>query len=324
MIKLKGAHFLTVFLMCLVFWFIPVILFAQEIKPGIVITEKNYERYLPALKEVMDPGSYLVVVPYLRKGLITMPIIETEEYPQSWPFHKYTMKYEGTCKVGPRNDLIGWKAGMPFPHAKTGAEVAWNLDRRQGVIDCAYFYSDFNLVNINLVRERKMKWDYWNLYYNGRVQVPPIHEFPGNNGLIRMKESFIILEPFDLRGFSCVRIRYEDIDKPDDFFAYIPAIRRVRRLTGSDVTDPMLGSDTIYDDFEGFRQKITPKMTFELKERDLLCPRRVNIKDRPKLVKNGGIFQTEWEMRPVWELIIHINGACSIIQILTVKFDHST
>ena len=74
MIKLKGAHFLTVFLMCLVFWFIPVILFAQEIKPGIVITEKNYERYLPALKEVMDPGSYLVVVPYLRKGLITMPI----------------------------------------------------------------------------------------------------------------------------------------------------------------------------------------------------------------------------------------------------------
>ena len=60
----------------------------------------------------------------------------------------------------------------------------------------------------------------------------------------------MISEPQDVRGFILLRHKYWDPTKPDDVFSYIPALKRIRRLTGGDVTDPLLGSDAVPDDFE--------------------------------------------------------------------------
>lgn len=289
--------------------FIPFSIFAQQIKPGVVITQTNYREYLPELKRLLNPGTLRVVVDSLERGLITLPIVETEVYPQSKPYHEATMKYAGTCKLRKDNWLIGWKAGMPFPDPKNGAELAWNLDRRNLLTDQYSFYGDFYLYDLDKP-ERTLTWHYRTFYFNGRVLRPPIPEVPGNNGVTRFKESIVVLKPFDVKGFSMLRTRYEAIDRSDDVFSYIPAIRRMRRLTGADVTDPLLGSDYIYDDFEYLRQKITPKMTFKMGERELLVP-SVQIEPEGPVgyenTRKENALQTDWQIRTVLVLEININ-----------------
>ncbi|MDP2724686.1 MAG: outer membrane lipoprotein-sorting protein, partial [Syntrophales bacterium] len=129
---------------------------------------------------------------------------------------------------------------------------------------------------------------------------------------ISYKESLVIKEPNEVKGFVNLRVRYWDINKADDSYAYIPAIRRVRRLTGADVTDPLLGSDTIPDDFEVWRQKLDPRMKFRvLEHRDFLFPKtNVGRENKPAYdyKKHGPLFQEEWEIRPCWVLEVMINN----------------
>lgn len=288
----------------IIFLLISTAVFAQEIKPGIIITKDNYRDFIPELQRMLDPGNYVDIVAALEKGIITIPVIQTQDYPQHTLLNEVTKKYEGTCRIGPDNELIGWKAGLPFPDPKNGAELIWNLDRRECVANQCSFWSNF-LLSDGWELERSFKWHYWNLYYTGRF-IDPIPEIPGNNGRIRMKESFVITRPFDVKGFCYVRTRYEAIDKWDDVLIYIPAIRRIRRVTGADVCDPLLGSDMIYDDFEFMRQKVTPRMNFKMREQNMLVPTQLPQKEKPSL-KGLYLVQVPWEIRPLYVLEVDVN-----------------
>src|SRR3972149_6610767 len=83
MIKLKGAHFLTAFLIGILF---PVFLGAAElptyqkyegpIKPGIVITKENWDKYLPELQKLLPPSKIKWYGMGVKEGLVTMPIVK--------------------------------------------------------------------------------------------------------------------------------------------------------------------------------------------------------------------------------------------------------
>lgn len=305
----KGLGVLLAFMLIL-----PLAGLAKEIKPGVTISQENYQEYLPELKRLLDPATCMDVVRGLKEGVYSLPIVEREDLPQHQLFYDMTMKYAGTCKVGSDNALIGWKGGMPFPNPKTGAELCWNLDRREMVANQTAYDCDF-LLSKNWELERSFQMRYWNLYFTGRF-IPPIPEVPGNKGVIRMKESLMVTKPFDIKGFCYIRTRYDDIYKPDDVYSYIPAIRRMRRLTGADVCDPILGTDMIYDDFEFMRQKITPQMTFKFKEQDVLVPSHIPYRpwppdkwppDKWPALKMLYLVEVPWEIRPCYVLEININ-----------------
>lgn len=293
----------------LIFLLYPFLISAQEykIKPGVILTKENYEKYLPELKGLLIPGYLIDVTNALKNGWITLPIVEKKEYPPVKTFLKATLNNAGKLKVDSKNRVIGnWKAGLPFPVPKTGAELAWNVYRRHEHTDNMSFYADFLLFNKKNTVEREFKWHLYMRHWVGRTFIPPIPEEPGNNGIINLKESLAIVEPFDVKGFSQIRIRYEDIFKDDDVFSYIPTIRRIRRLTGSDLTDPILGSDATPDDFEGWRQKINPKMTFKMKEKEVLVP--CQYYEKPKaFVGKGNCFQANWEIKPFYVLYVYTN-----------------
>ncbi|MDP2725328.1 MAG: outer membrane lipoprotein-sorting protein, partial [Syntrophales bacterium] len=161
--------------------------------------------------------------------------------------------------------------------------------------------------------EKHFAWTILYRKYRARTDIPPLGDMPDfKDRGIAFKEAIIIYEPNEVRGFIQLRIRYWDIDKSDECYAYIPAIRRVRRLTGADLTDPLLGSDIIPDDFEVMRQKFTPKMKFKvLEQRDFLVPRiYVGMENKPAydFKKHGPCFQVEWELRPMYVLEIMINN----------------
>jgi outer membrane lipoprotein-sorting protein len=54
--------------------------------------------------------------------------------------------------------------------------------------------------------------------------------------------------PPDVEGTGFLSWSYEDVDKDDDQWLYLPALRRVRRIAASDKGDSFMGTDFTYDD----------------------------------------------------------------------------
>ncbi len=297
----------TFFFILLILLLIPGLIWAQEIKPGVSITKDNYERYLPELKKLLFPASFVTVLNALRKGWITLPVVEERRKLLRRPgYAEWTKRMQGKCKVGAENRLIGWVAGAPFDPPRSGAELAWDVERcHQANNNQFSFYAPFFLFDKEGKLERSFKWHIYGRFWVGRTCIPPIPEEPGNNRVIRQKESFVILEPHDVKGFSQVRIRYEEVGRDDEAFSYIPAIRRMRRLTGADITDPILGSDEVSDDFECWRQKINSKMTFKMYgPKEFLVPA---FHTRKEKVLKGNSIQVNWQIRPLWILEVYTN-----------------
>jgi len=298
-----------IFLLLIFFISITNLIWAQEyrIKPGMTITRENYKNYLSDLEELLFPAAFTIYTRGLEMGWITMPIIEKRKYPTHKGYGEATAKYAGQCKIDANNNLIGWIGGCPFPNPKNSNELAWNVYRRRMHPDDCHMPAYLHLINTKGKVERALEWSHYKKWWVGRVDRPPMGELPGNNGVLNSKEALVLYKPFDTKGFSLVKIRYEDIEKEDDNYSYIPAIRRIRRLTGADVTDPLLGSDAIPDDFEVWRQKINSKMTFNiLGEKNFLVPRFYEYGKKPPFESfiKGNCFQVEWEIRPIWILEI--------------------
>ena len=321
MIKQRSLYYFIVFLIGILF---PVFLGAEQlpsyrkyqgpIKPGIVITKENFSNYLPELTKLLPPAKLKWYTEGVTKGIVTMPVVETTYYPASLGQQKATKKHRGTARIGADNDLVGWVAGIPFPDPKTAIEIAWDCYptiSRTTAHDDLWMYSWFGLFNKKKY-EKQFVWNLFNRKYRGRTDFPPLGDMPASKKKgICLKESLVIIKPYEVRGFVQLRIRYWDIDKPDKCYAYIPAIRRVRRLTGNDLTDPLLGSDCVPDDFEVWRQKFTSSMKIKvLAYQDFLVPiTYVGMENKPDYdyKKLGRFFQVNWEIRPIWVLEIMIN-----------------
>lgn len=298
------------FIVSLILLFWPFVIVAEEhtIKPGVVITKENYKNYIPQLKTLLSPTNFRLCVNGLEKGWVTLPIVEKSKICPKPAITKWTAKMQGKCRVTEKNKLTGWVAGVPFVPPETGAELAWDIRRAwQGSGDILSMEVPFYLYDKNYKREREFKIKFGRRPWMGRLEYSPIPEEPGNNGVVQYKIFFVMLEPFDVRGFLNLRISYDDPDKDDDVYAYIPALRRIRRLTGRDVTDPILGSDFVFDDFECTHQKIDSRMTFNMREKEILVPASYNKKPPEPYIK-GNIFQTNWEKRNCYVSEWNINN----------------
>ncbi|MEW6439931.1 MAG: outer membrane lipoprotein-sorting protein [bacterium] len=73
-----------------------------------------------------------------------------------------------------------------------------------------------------------------------------------------------VVRPFDLAGSAVMMLRYFG-KKPDSNFAYVPAIRRVRRMSPANRSDALFGSDYSQDDsgYTNYDGKI-PAFEFKL------------------------------------------------------------
>jgi hypothetical protein len=324
MIKLKRVHFLTAFLTIIL---IPVFLGAAElppyqkyegpIKPGVVITKENWDKYLPELEKLLPPTKVPWYGMGVKEGLVTMPIVKTTYIPLTKGQMEATRKYAGTARVAANNDLLNWTAGIPFPEPKNGLEIAWNAHPTTSRTTSSHDEFEMGPSKFLLFKktqyEKYYEWNLWNKKYLGRTDMPPLGDLPEfTEKGICLKESIMIFKPNEVKGFIQLRNRFWDLEKDDECYAYLPAIRRVRRMTGSDLTDPLLGSDAVPDDFEVWRQKLDFRMKIRvLEHRDMLVPRDyIGLENKPPYdyKKHASCFQVEWEIRPMWVLECMINN----------------
>ncbi len=322
MYRTRGTHFVLAFLAVIL---LPVFLGAAElpdykkytgpIKPGVVITKANWEHYLPELQKLLPPTKVQYYGVGVREGLVTMPIVKST-LPKviTNGLWEATQKYAGAARVGAKNELLNWTAGYPFPEPKDTLELIWDCYTeisRTSSHDDLLFHSWFGQFSGSKY-EKHFVWDLFKRKYRGRTDILPLGDMPDfTEKGISSKESIVISEPNEVKGFIQLRTRYWDVGRDDESYAYIPALRRLRRLTGADLTDPLLGSDCVPDDFEVWRQKMNSKMKFRvLEHRDFLVPRtHVGLENKPayNYKKNGPCYETEWELRPLWVLEIMTN-----------------
>jgi hypothetical protein len=66
----------------------------------------------------------------------------------------------------------------------------------------------------------------------------------------------VVRKPYDLSGTAIMTHRFLSPTKSDNTFGYIPAIRRVRRMSAANRSDAFIGSDECVDDVNGYDGKV--------------------------------------------------------------------
>jgi hypothetical protein len=218
------------------------------------------------------------------------------DYKPSTHYLDATAKFAGQPKLGPDGSLENYTAGQPFPidqidckgDPDAGTKIIWDFHYRwsppNGVSSFYYSYWD---------RGEELP-----LYYEGTgggVQLshrpePTMLEQDGDvfRGETRKNVGGAeVTAPFDARGIMLLTYRYKESDKPlaearnDDTWVYVPTLRRVRRISTSQRTDAISGTDFTLDDLFSFNG-VVPQYTWKcLGEQDVLAPFNTKVKGYP-------------------------------------------
>jgi hypothetical protein len=226
-----------------------------DVQPGDVITKENVNK----AQGLIGPGLTWCV----EHGM-TMNIVPTKSV--EWPraYRAATEAYSGQVQLAAdRNTLENYVAGIPFPNIDpndpdAAIKIMWNYQYKPLITDDVLM-RDFQVPSGPLtytspmVPDREFTiGDMRRLYYNGRLFVDPKPEMPNPDG-IRYKEILSpVVSPFDMKGVGALYFRYLSAARQDDSWLYVPAVRRVRRMSTSQRSDALFGQDADQDSFWGF------------------------------------------------------------------------
>lgn len=158
----------------------------------------------------------------------------------------------------------------------------------------------------DLKRDMDMINEVRRMSLNGRTQMEPFGSFDARAKERGESSQYLVsyLTPRDLAGQLVYQILYLDPDKADNLMVYVPVLRRVRKLSATDTQDPANGQDLIYDDMDGFTQKISatrwPYKYEIIGEREYLVPAATT--DGAEYVASKGLElkNVRFERRPCY------------------------
>ena len=258
---------------------------APEIKPG-KYSYENKDQY-PGLKELMWKDLYDRIKPGGPPHAGCIPefeIIPTRQYYYAEPICDATKKYLGDAKLDDKGYLVteSWKGGYPFPQPQgkfKAQEVMYNLEKRALGWEQNYFISStVNGFTKNLRSDFKGRYEVSHLRLSGRTIMEPYGYFDKRAEGRGEFKCFIFgfQAPRDVAGTVQSALFYESPETTDQLMMFIPSLRRVRKMSATDTQDPVMGQDQIYDDNEGWTQKLSPnRYPYEyeiLEEREFLVP----------------------------------------------------
>jgi len=201
---------------------------------------------------------------------LDMIIAPTHEYPAHPAYVDATIKYACQAQLDAQGQLINYTAGQPFPYSEwakkaTGhkcdlkpddpqlaLKLAWNVNFRwQGPgLNLPHFGFSYMRNNGNETW-RVSQGEYRRTYFTHRADLPGHTLGPDSD--VEWAEFFDVKTPFDLRGTMFLLFRYNYTAgqeyKEDQTYAYIPSLRRVRRVAATQKSDSLLGTEFTLEDF---------------------------------------------------------------------------
>jgi len=287
---------------------------SPEIKPG-KYTYKDMQQnqgfkelFPPVMYDMFKPGA-----PPLSCNIMDFEIEPTRQLYWSLRLLKETKKNLGKTKLDKDGYIIteSWEIGIPFPRPSgpfKANQLYYNFEKGSLAFDNNGYQTgsgtglDRNL-NIDKSSEYLQLW----LRYKGRVLLPPfgwLDERAKRNDELK-SNSVILLEPRANRGTVTLNYRYDDPEKLDTSMIYVPALRRIRKMSATDTQDPL--GDFAYDDLNHCVQKITPKkypVKFVITaEREFLMPSSYDCAKGYADSKNGyALRDIQFMRRPCYVL----------------------
>jgi len=286
---------------------------APEIKPG-KYTFKDLQKY-PGLKELMWPDMLDRIKPGdapLAGNIPEFEIIPTRQLYWALPVAEETQRNLGKTQLREDGYLKHgtWHGGYPFPQP-SGKDIAWqvmyNLEKRYLAWEL-----NFTILGFNHGYTKDLKGDFVCDYIvrshrlSGRCLMEPYGFLDKRAGARGEFRAFMMpfLSPRDIAGMVQQATYFLDPEKSDQCYMYIPSLRRVRKLSATDTQDPIAGQDVIYDDNEGFMQKLSPvRYPYQaelVEEREFLVA--FNPVDGSAYISSKGveIHGVQFERRPVY------------------------
>ena len=276
-------------------------------QPGTVIDATNIDAHremlFPTAEYFLRNGMKIDVVPYRR---------------WEWPklYREATEKYAGQVELSADGrELRNYVAGAPFPEIDTANDPlaawkwVWNHEQNPAYTDNIGMGFNAELINSKGERERFFTSKFWRrMRWRGRLVMDPKPVVPHEPAVSYTEQWGPLDDPADLKGAGILNFRYVEPNVPDDTYMYLPALRKVRRLSIANRSDCFWGTDIDIDSIWTFNAKI-PFWSFRvLGEKQLLHPfhaggygRRDAWCAQPD--GSSGIksfaFCLEWEPRPI-------------------------
>jgi hypothetical protein len=148
--------------------------------------------------------------------------------------------------------------GLPFPRIaaddpQAGAKIMHNYRIRSFQADGNIHYFDLTDVTLSGELVRRVKIFLSHKYYVGTTSPPP-KTLPDNT---ETRQLAAAIEPKDVEGVGVLTWRFHDWTTWDHVWAYLPNIRRVRRVRSSTRGDRIPGFEVYGDDADCYDGKVT-------------------------------------------------------------------
>ncbi len=151
--------------------------------------------------------------------------------------------------------------------------------------------------------ERVLAGPYQRVMMSGRADLPETdYKMNGGKGFAKntnFREYTGFNSPFDIAGTAFLILRYDDPRKADDSWAYIPSLRRVRRISVEVKSDSLLGTDHTLEDFYGFNGRPMEHTWEYVGSARILAVARSRNVDTVYYGPNGWTPLDDWALREV-------------------------
>lgn len=271
-----------------------------DVVPGDVVDKSNWEKAQGILPEP--------VLEWVKNGDV-LAVAQLEFNPDAfWPpaAMKSFETNQGRYEVDPDGMIIdpssgqlpSYIEGIPFPQVastdpKAGYKIMHNKTYYTYCLGNVRFPFHAIWVGRGSGFEREVRCEWYQYPLDG---YPPAKAEKNPDALERY--SIIrVIEPFDIAGTNILTWRYRD-KRPDSTFGYIPAIRRVRRMSPANRSDAFIGSDACVDDAWTFDGKVATVDWKLLREQEALLP---FVDTKPQLLEKNarGEWQTMKSIKPI-------------------------
>ncbi len=262
-----------------------------------------------------------------------MKIKDAGDLTPSDAYKAATEQFAGQATVAADGALENYTAGRPFDPTtftpgsmEDGSKMAWNWTWRwenEGLkieeVHWVWVREGGEHSKHSIMAENSGKYDE---YYTGggtfeRVLAGPYqrvmmsartdlastdYKLNGGEGFAKntaFREYTGFTSPFDIGGTAFLILRYNDPRKTDDSWAYIPSLRRVRRISVEVKSDSLLGTDHTLEDFYGFNGRVMEHNWEYVGSAKILAVIRSRTTDTIFYGPNGWAPLDNWALRTV-------------------------
>lgn len=246
-----------------------------QVKSGDRIDSSNWEK----VKEILPPS----IAEWVKRGDYILDIGKFDwDFNVDQAFHQKSAANKGKYIIDQDGGIIEkatgkppvYVEGDPFPYQHldwkndpaAGSKIIYNAFLKASRAGELHVPHDIDWVGRD-GHERRIGQDWHVQFYWNRPEGRPINN-PGN---FLMTELISVKEPYDLSGILSLNLRAIE-NVPDQVYAYVPAIRRVKKISGTTRSSPALGTDFVNDDGLGWMGKIESMNWKALDQKMALIP----------------------------------------------------